>query len=145
MTTKHASRWRSLLAVAAVAALVAGMPPDASAKKKPPKNVLTATINGKSIKFRRYVSIQAGGTTVALSVIGQTRPHGILRTLGVGCADFPPATVPGSVQLLHLQLLGNEARTASDHQGVGASARPPVAWTFPRTMGAWSVAPFPRC
>jgi hypothetical protein len=29
-------------------------------------------------------------------VIGQTRPHGILRTLGVGCGDFPPATVPGS-------------------------------------------------
>jgi len=96
MTTKHASRWRPLLAVAAVAALVPGMPPDASAKKKPAKNVLTATINGKTIKFRRNVSIQAGGTTVALFVIGQTRPHGILRTLGVGCGDFPPATVPGS-------------------------------------------------
>jgi hypothetical protein len=88
MTTKHASRWRPLLAVAVVAALMAGMPPDASAKKKPAKNVLTATINGKSIKFRRNVSIQAGGTTVALFVIGQTRPHGILRTLGVGCAAF---------------------------------------------------------
>jgi len=95
MMAKDATRWRSLLALAAVAALVAGAPPHAAAKSKP-RNTLTATINGKNVKFRRNVQITAGGATVSLFVIGQARSHGILRTLGLGCGDFPPATVPGS-------------------------------------------------
>lgn len=78
---------------AAAAALVAGMPMDAAAKK----NRLRATVDGKRIKFTRNVSITAGGDTIAFLVIGQARLRygGLLRTLGVSCADFPPATIPG--------------------------------------------------
>jgi hypothetical protein len=142
ITTKNPTRWRPLLAVAAVAALVAGMPPaGASAKKKPVKNVLTATINGRTIKFRRIVQIGAGGTTIAFYVIGQTRPHGILRTLGIGCADFPLTTVPGSSNFCTFNYQETKIGRHPPPRP-GNFPLPPVAWTFQRTMGAWSVAAF---
>jgi hypothetical protein len=80
-------RRRSIAVAAALAALVVGMPINAAAKK-----------NGKRIKFTRNVRLTAGGTTVAFFAVAQTPAHygGILRTIAVGCADFPPATIPGT-------------------------------------------------
>jgi hypothetical protein len=82
-----------LLAAAALAILVAGVPLDAVAKKKK-KSRVRAAVNGKVVKFNRNVSITAGGT-IAFFLIAQTRPKGTLRTIGVACAAWPPATVPG--------------------------------------------------
>jgi hypothetical protein len=78
----------------ALAALVAGAPTDAVAKRK--KNVTTAVINGKRIKFTRYIYISGGGGTVAFQVLAQTPiRRGVFRTLGVACGQWPPASVPG--------------------------------------------------
>jgi hypothetical protein len=75
------------------AVLVAGIPIEAAAKKA--KGVVTATVNGKRIKFTRYVQISGGGSTIAFMVLAQGRKGAILRTIGVACGVFPPVSVPG--------------------------------------------------
>jgi hypothetical protein len=106
---------------------MAGMPPDASARRSP-QNILTATISRKSIRFRRNVSIQAGGkirpfrdrTDQPTASCGRwrrvwrpRRPFPIRRT------SAPSAT-------------GSEARTPTIK--AWGFRWPPVAWTF-RVMG----------
>jgi hypothetical protein len=88
------------IVIAAVVALfVAGPSSDALAKK--PKVQMRATINGKSVKLKKNGSITGGGGTIAFFVIAQTKPRPLLRTLGVGCGQFPPPTVPGPVVVLY--------------------------------------------
>jgi hypothetical protein len=87
---------KSILVAAALAAFVAGMPGMASARR--PKGVFMATVDGKHVKLKFNVSFTVGGNTVAILGVGQSRPRprGLLRTLGFGCGDFPPAAVPGN-------------------------------------------------
>jgi len=84
-----------IVSAAVVALFVAGPSSDALAKK--PKVQMRATINGKSVKLKKNGSITGGGGTIAFFVIAQTKPRPLLRTLGVGCGQFPPPTVPGPV------------------------------------------------
>jgi hypothetical protein len=87
---------QSILVTVALATLVAGIPTVASARR--PKGVFMATIDGKHVKLKFNVSFTVGGQTIALLGIGQSRPRprGLLRTLGFGCGDFPPGSVPGN-------------------------------------------------
>jgi hypothetical protein len=82
--------------LAAIAALVAGFPHDALAKKKK-KGKVKAVVNGKTVKLNRYVHIAGGGDTIAFLVLAQTKPRGQFYTLGVSCGQFPPVTVPGDL------------------------------------------------
>ena len=89
-------RGRSIAVAAALAALVAVIPAGAAAKKK--KNAMTATINGKVVKFSKRVLFSGGGGTVSFFVAGQTPiRHGLFKTLAAGCADlFPPPRFPST-------------------------------------------------
>jgi hypothetical protein len=84
-----------IVIAAVMAVLVAGPSSDALAKKKRNKGQVRATVNGKTVKLKKYVSITGGGNTVAFLVIAQTRPRPLLRTVGVSCGQFPPPAVPG--------------------------------------------------
>ena len=84
-----------IVIAAALAVIVAGPSSDALAKKA--KVQMRATINGKTVKLKKNSSITGGGSTVAFFAIAQTKPRPLLRTLGVGCGQFPPPVVPGPV------------------------------------------------
>lgn len=82
-----------ILPVVVLALLVTGLSSEALAKKK--KGLMRATVNGKTVKLKKNFSITGGGDTVAFFVVAQTKPRGLLRTIGVGCGQFPPPAVPG--------------------------------------------------
>jgi hypothetical protein len=108
-----------VMVAVALAALVAGMPAEAEARRK--KGRVSATVNGKRVKFPYNVSITAGGDTVAFFLVAQTRPRlrRLLRTIGVGCADFPPAATPATLQYC-----------TANYQETRLSANPAAkAWT----------------
>jgi hypothetical protein len=84
--------FRILIAVV-LALVVAGPSSDALAKTA--KVQMRATINGKTVKLKKNGSITGGGLTVAFFAIAQTKPRPLLRTLGIGCGQYPPPTVPG--------------------------------------------------
>jgi len=83
-----------LVVAAVLAVLVAGPSSDALAKKKN-KGQVRVTVNGKTVKLKKNLSITGGGDTVAFFLIAQTKPRPRLRTLGIGCGQFPPPAVPG--------------------------------------------------
>ena len=92
-------RKRGLVVLAVVlAALVAGMPGDAAAKKKKGnKKTLTVFVNGKKLKpTPRTVNFSVGGGTIGLGVLGQKIPgggRGTIKTVYIACATLwpPPA------------------------------------------------------
>jgi hypothetical protein len=86
---------RKIVVLVMLAVLMGGPPAEAARKKGRVK----ATVNGKRIKFKRYLHIAAGDPAVPFLVIAQTRARlgGLLRQISIGCADFPPATMPGAL------------------------------------------------
>lgn len=82
-----------MMILATLAVLMTGPAEDALAKKK--KTQMRATVNGKTVKLKRNASITGGGGTVAFFAVAQSRPKPLLRTLSVGCGQFPPPAVPG--------------------------------------------------
>ena len=87
-------RTRSIAAVAAFLAVVAGAPIEAAAKKKA---FVAGTVDGEAMKWKgRYVLMSyapAGGVFIVATK--RARPGKILPTIGVGCAvDLTTATFP---------------------------------------------------
>jgi hypothetical protein len=124
----------SLLLAAAMAVLVAGMPVAAEAAKRKKKPVLTATVNGKRVKFKFNVQLTGGGDTIAFFVIGQTRPRlgRLLRTLGFSCGLFPPATTPADLGFC----LSTYSETRVSRQPSAKAWQTPVGGTRV-TVDAW--------
>lgn len=85
MTTR--SGWRPAVSVlvAALAATLAAEPAEAR------KNKVAATVNGKRLKWKgRFVSTGFSGAGTILTATKPARPRGVIRTLAIGCAIYPP-------------------------------------------------------
>jgi hypothetical protein len=121
-------RWtsrRSIVLAALLAVLVAGVPAVAA-----PKNLITATVNGKRVKLKRNVTFTVGGTTVAFLAIGQTRPRGgLLRTLGFGCGDAPTPNAPTTLMFCTVNYQETRLRHPSTKFWAIPSADQPVTIT----------------
>ncbi len=85
---------RTLAAVLA-ALLLVGTPLTAAARKRE-KNEFTVVVDGKTIKLPKNVTFQAGSPSIPFMALGQARRGKRQRTGSVACADFPPATIPGT-------------------------------------------------